>query len=73
MTQRKSPVIDKKLRKAAVRSLNHVMKMVQEEPHPIVISDGNGIDSNESLKEINRFLFQRREEDDNERNNGNHR
>ena len=71
MTQRKSPVIDKKLRKAAVRSLNHVMKMVQEEPHPIVISDGDGADSNESLKEINRFLFQRKDEDDNKRS-GNH-
>ena len=67
MLPKENRISDKKLRKAAIKAFRGVAKMMQEEPHPIVISDGDGCGSNNAVKEINGWLFHRSNSDDNKR------
>jgi hypothetical protein len=68
MMKEKVQPIDKKLRKAAIKAFRGVEKMIREEPHPIVISDGSSSDSSGTLKEVTGWLFQGRHKDGCERN-----
>ena len=68
MEWKRGNVLNKKYRKVVMKALKSVEKMVREEPHPIVISDGDGVGSNNTVKEINGWLFHRSTGDDSERN-----
>jgi hypothetical protein len=67
MEGEKGTILNKKHRKAVMKALKSVEKMMQEEPHPIVISDGDGCGPNNTVKEINGWLFHRSNGDDSKR------
>ena len=60
MAKPKVQLIDKELRRAALRAFRSVEKMIRQEPHPIVISDGDADNSNSTISEIVAWLFHRR-------------
>lgn len=68
MANTEEQLIKKKLRRAAIKAFRSIEKMIREEPHPIVISDGSGGDSDGTFKEITGWLFHRRHNDGGERN-----
>lgn len=53
----------KRIRKAFRR----IEKMIRDEPHPIVISDGDGDNSYSTISEIAACLFRRRQDNGGER------
>lgn len=68
MTKTEDQIIKKELRRAAIKACRGVEKMIREEPHPIVISDGSGSDLSDTLKEVTGWLFHRRHANGGERN-----
>ncbi|MFC1972029.1 hypothetical protein ACFLVE_01305 [Chloroflexota bacterium] len=58
---------DKELRRAISRALRRVEKMIREEPHAIVISDGDGDNSSSQISGIAAWLFHRRRDNGSQR------
>ena len=63
MLRKEDPISNKKLRRAVMKACKSVEKMIREEPHLIVISDGSSRDSGSTVKEIAKYLFHRRQGD----------
>ena len=68
MAKTEDQLFKKELRRVTLKACRSVEKMIREEPHTIVISDGSGGDSNGTVKEITGWLFHRSHSDDSERN-----
>jgi len=62
MGRRQDQNIDKKWRRIVTKAFKRLMKMISEEPHPIVISDADGENSDSTISEITAWLFHRRQE-----------
>ena len=57
---------DKELEKIFRKAFRGIRK-VREEPHPIFISDGEGNNSDSTIREITAWLFHRRQDNGGER------
>lgn len=57
---------DKERRRIVTKAFRRVLKMISEQPHPIVISDADGENSDSTISEITAWLFHRRQDNDNE-------
>ena len=58
---------DEQLTRTVRKAFKRMVKMIREEPHPIVISDGEGDNSDSTISEIVTWLFHRRQDNGGER------
>jgi len=68
MPRTEDQITDKELTRAVRKAFRRMVKMIRAEPHPIVISDGEGDNSNSTMSEIAACLFHRRQDNGGERN-----
>jgi hypothetical protein len=68
MTGTEDQLNDKELKKILRKAGKVMGKTFQKEPHPIIISDGDGDNSNSTISEITEWLFHRRQDNGGERN-----
>jgi len=67
MVRTEDQVMDKELKRIIRKAFRRTEKMIREEPHPIVISDADGDNSNSTIGEIAAWLFHRRQDNGGER------